>query len=424
MEGLELKEFRVTGNISVKPVARIPDEAVVYIIMGPTGAGKSTNLAISSNQLAGYTQRVTAYKLVNIAWKQSARAIYLVDTPGFSDSKISEMEVVDILRDWLKENCSSINYRILFLTPIAVTRLPGSRQRTIKMLKELLGVRTYTITVVTTMWNTLHSERTRSQAEQNFERLKAGVFKGFFGEETDLKRFMGTRTSALQVLDSNVWYYDQPLYRSTITSTHLYCDLHERIEGALQKKVMIESDLTHSDTQSNKVLEAILEQDQKENDETLAKFISQLVKFGRPLPEFREGAQALRKTIVDNIIPSNHRMCDNFQQWAEDPEIHNGLVSDPELKETILAMLPEKCVSHKRPKERAETLPSIGSISDQGRDSMPVQTETISAMGPESEALVIPVNHGLSRSLAFKGLLRRLLKFAKRHRPKWLKREE
>ncbi|KAF9031058.1 hypothetical protein BJ165DRAFT_1616607 [Panaeolus papilionaceus] len=410
MEGLELKEFRVTGNISVKPVARIPDEAVVYIIMGPTGAGKSTalaggsqNLAISSNQLAGYTQRVTAYKLVNIAWKQSARAIYLVDTPGFSDSKISEMEVVDILRDWLKENCSSINYRILFLTPIAVTRLPG---------------------IVTTMWNTLHSERTRSQAEQNFERLKAGVFKGFFGEETDLKRFMGTRTSALQVLDSNVWYYDQPLYRSTITSTHLYCDLHERIEGALQKKVMIESDLTHSDTQSNKVLEAILEQDQKENDETLAKFISQLVKFGRPLPEFREGAQALRKTIVDNIIPANHRMCDNFQQWADDPEIHNGLVSDPGLKETILAMLPEKCVSHKRPKEQADTLPSIGSISDQGRDSKPVQTETISAMGPESEALVIPVNHGLSWSLAFKGLLRRLLKFAKRHHPKWLKREE
>ncbi|KAF9032052.1 hypothetical protein BJ165DRAFT_1599146 [Panaeolus papilionaceus] len=388
MEGLELEEFRVTGNISVEPVARIPDEAVVYIIMGPTGAGKSTfiealaggsqNLAISSNQLAGYTQRVTAYKLVNIARKQSARAIYLVDTPGFSDSKISEMEVVDMLRDWLKENCHS----------------PA------------------------------RNERTRSQAEQNFERLKAGVFKGFFGEETDLKRFMGTRTSALQVLDSNVWYYDQPLYRSTITSTHLYCDLHERIEAALQKKVMIESDLTHSDTQSNKVLEAILEQDQKENDETLAKFISQLVKFGRPPPEFQEGAQALRKTIVANIVPANHRMCDNFQQWAEDPEIHNGLVSDPELKETILAMLPEKRVSHKRPKDRAETLPSIGSISDQGRDSMPIQTETISAMGPESEALVIPVNHGLSRSLAFKGLLRRLLKFAKRHRPKWLQREE
>ncbi|KAF9032029.1 hypothetical protein BJ165DRAFT_1599134 [Panaeolus papilionaceus] len=382
MEGLELEEFRVTSNIAIEPVARIPDEAVVYIIMGPTGAGKSTfiealaggsqNLAISSNQLAGYTQRVTAYKLVNVAQKQSARAIYLVDTPGFSDSKISEMEVVDMLRDWLKENC----------------------------------------------------ERTRSQAEQNFERLKAGVFKGFFGEETDLKRFMGTRTSALQVLDSNVWYYDQPLYRSTITSTHLYCDLHERIEAALQKKDMIESDLTHSDTQSNRVLEAIREQDQKENDETLAKFISQLVKFGRPPPEFREGAQALRKTIVANIIPTNHRMYDNFQQWAEDPEIYNGLVSDPELKETILAMLPEKRVSHKHPKERAEPLPSIGSNSDQGRDSKPVQTETISAMGPESEALVIPVSHGLSRSLAFKGLLRRLLKFAKRHRPKWLKREE
>ncbi|KAF9031024.1 hypothetical protein BJ165DRAFT_1616594 [Panaeolus papilionaceus] len=388
MENLELEWLYVTGDISVKPVTRIPDDTAVYIIMGPTGAGKSTfigalaggsqNLAISSNQLAGFTQHVTAYKLVNVARRYNDRAIYLVDTPGFSDDKISEFEVMEMLGNWLKENGSASLYRILFLTPIAVTRLPGSRQRTIKMLKELLGVRTYTITVVTTMWNTLHSERICSQAEQNFEQLKAKVFKGFFGEETDLKRFLGTRNSALQVMDIAGGYYDRPFNRSTNTSsTHLYCDLHERIEGALQKKIMFELDLAHSDKQNNKEFEGILEQDQKENDETLAKFISQLVKFARPPPEFREGAQALRKTIVANIIPANHRMHNNFQQWAEDPEIRSGLVSGPKLTKTILAMLAKQQV-----------------------DDQP------------------------SWKLDFNTPFRQLLKSTKIHRPNWLKREE
>ncbi|KAF9030790.1 hypothetical protein BJ165DRAFT_1535627 [Panaeolus papilionaceus] len=112
--GSELNNLEVTGDISVKPVTKIPGGKVVYIIMGPTGAGKSTfiealaggsqNLAISSDQLAGFTQHVTAYKLVNVVRRYTGRVIYLVDTPGFSDDKISEIEVMDMLGDWLEQN--------------------------------------------------------------------------------------------------------------------------------------------------------------------------------------------------------------------------------------------------------------------------------------------------------------------------------
>ncbi|KAF9031040.1 hypothetical protein BJ165DRAFT_1599327 [Panaeolus papilionaceus] len=361
--------------------------------MGPTGAGKSTfiealagdsqNLAISSNQLAGFTQHVTAYKLVNVI-RHTGRAIYLVDTPGFSDDKISEIEIMEMLRDWLKENGSGILVTILFLTPITVTRLPGSRRRTIKMLKGSLGNLTYVVTIATTMWDTLHSERTCSQAEKTFEQLRAVVFKEFWGHEKDLKQFTGTRTSALEVMDASAVDGERLKMSTCVPSTHLYRDLHERIEGALQKQVMIESDLAHLDAQTNKNLKDILERDQKENNDMLAKFISQLVKFGEPPREFREGAQALRKSIVANIISTNHQMCDNFQQWAEDPEIHNGLVSDPELKETILAILSKESVTC------------------------------------EQQA----VGHQPSKKLDFTERFRQLLTPIKIHRPNWLKREE
>ncbi|KAF9032027.1 hypothetical protein BJ165DRAFT_1410950 [Panaeolus papilionaceus] len=319
--------------------------------MGPTGAGKSTfiealaagsqNLTISSNQLAGYTQRVTAYKLVNVARKHTTRATYLVDTPGFSD----------------------------------ITRLPGSRRRTIKMLKESLGSKTFIVKVATTMWDTLHTERTRSQAEKKFEQLRDHVFKGFLGEETDLKRFMGTRTSALQMMDDTAGgYYTQPFKWSTNTSsTHLYCDLHERIEGALQKKVMIESDMAHSDTQTNKELKVILERDQKENDEILAKFISQLVKFGEPPHEFREAAQALRKNIAAKIVPKGLKMRLIFRRWAREPEIRRGPGFDTQLLDT--GLVDEPASSH-------------------------------------------------SRNIVLKALPGHLVDVANAHRPKWRKREE
>ncbi|KAF9032046.1 hypothetical protein BJ165DRAFT_1616416 [Panaeolus papilionaceus] len=390
MEDLKLRILKVEGDISVDRVTRIPLTAVVYIIMGPTGAGKSTfiealagpsqNLAISSNQLTGFTQHITPYKLVNVKWGfLSAYEIYLVDTPGFSDSRISEIEVMEMLRDWLEGNSSAVYWIILFLTPITMVRLPGSRRRTIKMLQESLGGKTFSVNIITTMWDTIHSEQAHNRAENTFEQLRDQVFKEFFGpQKTILKRFMGNRTSALQVIDGDAGF-GVPFDTSHTPSTHLYCDLHERIEGTLQKKILIELNLAHSDAQTNTELKMILNQDWKENDETLAKFISQLVKFGQPPHEFREGAQALRKTIAAKIVPSDEQMQDIFRQWAEEPDIGGG----------------------------------------PGSDSQRLVPETMIAEEVASNDLV---HHQSSREVGIKRLLGHVVDLSKIHRPKWIKR--
>ncbi|KAF9037223.1 P-loop containing nucleoside triphosphate hydrolase protein [Panaeolus papilionaceus] len=163
----------------------------LYSIMGPTGAGKSSfiealagesqQLSISKNQLAGYTQTVHAYRLVNVVSTiyMTPRPVYLIDTPGFSDSKISEKEIMDMVRKWMKDNHLEFVNRILFLTPITETRLPGSRRKTIEMLKQLLAPSRDlgAVIFVTTMWDTLHNERTQKRAESNFAQLRDEVCK-------------------------------------------------------------------------------------------------------------------------------------------------------------------------------------------------------------------------------------------------------
>lgn len=63
--------------------------------------GKRGSLSISKDQLAGYTQDVRAYELVNTRIQDEP--VFLIDTPGFSDTNISEIEIVDMIRAWLKD---------------------------------------------------------------------------------------------------------------------------------------------------------------------------------------------------------------------------------------------------------------------------------------------------------------------------------
>ncbi|KAF9047931.1 hypothetical protein BJ165DRAFT_1127646 [Panaeolus papilionaceus] len=358
----------------------------LYSIMGPTGAGKSSfiealagesgQLSISKDQLDGYTQTVNAYHLVNVLSTTpglpSPGPVYLIDTPGFSDAKISEVEIIDMVRKWLKNNDLQYVNRILFFIPIAETRLPGSRRKTIKMIKQLLaqGNDRGTVTFVTTMWDTLHNERTRKRAESNFVQLGDEVFQDFFGKYREcITQFMNTKNSALQVLDVSrnaaVDSFSKP---TSSASPHLYQDLHERIEVALEAKRMIESDLAQSESQTNTELRDILEKNEREYHETLIKFIGQLINFG-PLPfGFHRAAQRLRKAIAAQITAENPQHVEIFQQWAEESEI---------LEEPI----PES-----QPSPSPQPLPRA------------------------------------SEKLALKGLLRRLLNAAAHRGSKWFKR--
>ncbi|KAF9033898.1 hypothetical protein BJ165DRAFT_1534450 [Panaeolus papilionaceus] len=198
----EYSHLRIIGDISVEPVTeKVPGDAMTYILYGPTGAGKSCyliyelqykrkfiqalagdsqDLGISKDQLAGFTQKASAYKLVNVLFRveEEDRPIYLMDTPGFSDPKISSLGVFESQTP-IYEESSYVKH--LFLTPVTDTRMPGSRRRTIETLTTWFQPPKYhtAFTIVTTMWNTLHTERAHQHAEVHYEQLRDNIFKAF-----------------------------------------------------------------------------------------------------------------------------------------------------------------------------------------------------------------------------------------------------
>ncbi|KAF9032573.1 hypothetical protein BJ165DRAFT_1534985 [Panaeolus papilionaceus] len=349
MEIPEFKYIKITGDISVEPVTtRILDDPhpFLYLIMGPTGAGKSSfiealagesqKLSISKDQLAGYTQTVTAYRLVNVMhtdWDGTMRPVYLIDTPGFSDSKISEIEVVNMVRKWGDDNHQMYySTSIFYFTPITETRLPGSRRRTFKMLKKLLedNSTNSSLIVTTTMWDTVHNEQTQNRADSNFAQLRDETLKEFVkSPSTDVIKFMNTRNSALQAIDrkslgSNRVFSNYP----NSPPPHLYQDLHDHIQGALQEKQIIELDLAQPDAKTNAELRAILEGSQRENYVTLTKFINQFINYGELPSGCRDAAYHLRKSIAANAHPTNIKQRILFWKWAQEHEHANDGESD------------------------------------------------------------------------------------------------
>ncbi|KAF9049133.1 P-loop containing nucleoside triphosphate hydrolase protein [Panaeolus papilionaceus] len=313
-----LRRLQIIGDTSVKPVRGVQGASYRFLIIGPTGAGKSSfiesltgkrgSLSISKDQLAGYTQDVRAYELVNTRIQDEP--VFLIDTPGFSDTKISEIEIVDMIRAWLKDRGLKFVDHILFLTPINSTRLAGTKRRTIAMVKEFLegpeddhGC----LVFVTTMWDTLHNDRVTKRAESNYDQLCNETFKDYVERDAKVARFMNTRTSALQILDMP--NYNGFIFRANTSlqsSRHLYEDLYQRIESAIQQRIYIECELAQPEVQAIPILTSLLERNYAENELILRKFITQLVGFGAPPSGYEEVHQDLIASLPESIRISYH----------------------------------------------------------------------------------------------------------------------
>ncbi|PPQ63632.1 hypothetical protein CVT24_004385 [Panaeolus cyanescens] len=333
------KHIQVGGKITVRPwnLTEKPKFYATHItlVVGPTGAGKSSfiealsgdkSLRISKNQLDGYTQSVTPYEVVNARY--TYKSICLLDCPGFSDTNISEMEIMDMIKKWLKTHGIDSVQSILYFCPVTDMRLPGSKLRTIEMLKALVtgsGSKNSSgeksneggVTIVTTMWDTVWNLRMKERAEANFIQLRDSVWKVC----ACITRFLNTQDSALVILDDCRAHWGSAFgdaYRvvdekgplgDTYYGRLLYQDLLGRIESARTQKRALESELTQEEVRNNPALHSIIKTGLRTTDRILKKFEKQLDLFTDITAESEEQVHEPRQTTdlsVSDTRGMNH----------------------------------------------------------------------------------------------------------------------
>ncbi|PPR03141.1 hypothetical protein CVT24_012760 [Panaeolus cyanescens] len=295
----------ISGAVSVVPIDTKPKAGgYALFIMGPTGAGKSKFIeslsggqlhGISKDQLDGFTQEISVYEITNLT-VDGLDLVYIIDTPGFLDRKISELDIISKVNKWMTNDLMVLFTRVIYCIPISDIRLCGSKSRTFDSFKSIAGIEAANeITIMTTMWDTLWTKSGKERAGRNFQRLRSHVFADLVAQGATLERSLNTQESALQIIDGLCGRWSRQLLAFRNVShpfaespfiPGLIAELQGRIAQLQAHKTVLEEDLTRLGNTPTKLsdpmLHVVLKERLKEVEDDLLRFESQLLQFGRP----------------------------------------------------------------------------------------------------------------------------------------------
>ncbi|KAH8799269.1 P-loop containing nucleoside triphosphate hydrolase protein [Flagelloscypha sp. PMI_526] len=126
--------------------------------MGATGTGKSTfiNLVSGSNLRIGTgLHSCTAEVQVGNSFELDGRSVTLIDTPGFDDTKMSELEILKLISDYLAQSYidGTKLAGVIYLHKISDDRVGGNALRNFSMFRQLCGDTTLkNVVIVTNKW--------------------------------------------------------------------------------------------------------------------------------------------------------------------------------------------------------------------------------------------------------------------------------
>ncbi|KAF9035600.1 hypothetical protein BJ165DRAFT_1615456 [Panaeolus papilionaceus] len=268
-----------------------------FILMGPTGSGKSSfieaiasksrrePLGIAKDQLDSVTQEAHVYEIKNLTADDSS-VIYIIDTPGLADPRISEMQVLDNMTYW-RDRCQDIGYgRILYFHPIGDIRMPASRKRCLAMIQSFWGNRLCArAMLVTSMWDRL-PDRSRGAAEERFAKLSTSYWGDWITSGSVASKFENTFESAMQILDTMCdtrTSREHPIVKGLGSSDtelmSVYEALFDRISYLEQHRDMLKEDFRQSDVQSQPDLVGVLTSDLTKTNLLLHQFRTQMEDF-------------------------------------------------------------------------------------------------------------------------------------------------
>ncbi|KAF9032067.1 hypothetical protein BJ165DRAFT_1410984 [Panaeolus papilionaceus] len=327
------KELVINGPITVELVTDLPTTRNVFIFMllGPTGSGKSTfieslapkgSLDISSHQLEGFTRSISLYQIKNM-FSSPSIPIYLVDVPGFGDTKISEMRIVNMIKEWKEQTGARDLGRIFYLTPINCVRLPGSQRRMLKTFQSLTGIDSAkNVVFVSTMWDILWGESSTRRACSNFKQLEEDILQ-YFTHAVDqdyikggskLFKFENTLNSALTILDHasrgmdpNLFHIEATLesaqdLREAAFGANLYENLQSRVDTLRVQITTVQVELKEAIIRGDTQLSSVVAPQLEEAEKLLATFEQELQTFGLPLDRTTTQALSLSPNIQQDLV--------------------------------------------------------------------------------------------------------------------------
>ncbi|PPQ66715.1 hypothetical protein CVT24_008816 [Panaeolus cyanescens] len=194
-------------DVSPEHTAICQDEDTISIaVMGPTGTGKTSFV----NLLSGSSLRVgkdlescTDSVQVSQPFELAGRTITLVDTPGFDDTKLTDVGVLNMIAAYLSYSHSR-NQKlagVIYLHRILDNRVGGISARSFRLFRNLCGDQSLrSVIIATTMWDKVDEDVALEREEELAS--KDVFFKPALKKGARLARHSNTLASAQAIIRS------------------------------------------------------------------------------------------------------------------------------------------------------------------------------------------------------------------------------
>ncbi|KAF9450889.1 hypothetical protein P691DRAFT_725104 [Macrolepiota fuliginosa MF-IS2] len=195
-------------KLDVHPVRRddVGTDDFIIAIMGPTGAGKSTFISTAigrdsgvGHSLQSFTSQVSAVR-VNIM----DISVVLVDTPGFDDTYLSDLDILKMISDWLRKTFERKLQLsgLLYMHRISDNRMAGTPLKNLDMFRKLCGEEGFKkVIFTTTIWPDASDTEATDTAIEREKELKQTYWRDMIKEGSSTLRFENTQRSAWCILD-------------------------------------------------------------------------------------------------------------------------------------------------------------------------------------------------------------------------------
>jgi len=178
----------------------------IVIVMGPTGAGKSTFIESATGQTGktvghGWQSCTAEIRSVRVTHPTNGHPVIFVDTPGFDDTFKTDTEILSMISVWLvkaKKNKSNLA-TILYMHRISDNRMSGSAMKNLRLFSSICGQEAMkNVVIVTTMWSKV-SEVEGTERERD---LKRDVWNDMLSSGCSIEHFKDTHRSAWDIVGS------------------------------------------------------------------------------------------------------------------------------------------------------------------------------------------------------------------------------
>ncbi|KAG9680225.1 hypothetical protein KCU87_g411, partial [Aureobasidium melanogenum] len=261
-------------------------------VCGKTGSGKTSFISALAGRDCGIgydlqssqssvmfascftdNQFLETSKIHEVEVRLGRETVILVDTPGFSDTNMTDTQVLEKIANWMKDTYSEgqLLSGIVYLHPINQNRMDGPSMQNIKLFRKLCGLRSMrNVILATTMWTT-HNQRSPTEFEERERDLKDNYWKDMIDADSRVFRHANTKDSAEMIVSQLLGNNPEKLAiqvelvdeRRNLVDTGagscVNADL-EKLQASHQKEILaIKEELQEGNVASQRERKALLE---------------------------------------------------------------------------------------------------------------------------------------------------------------------